>query len=281
VQAVIGEPAQYSSPVLSPDDVHLAVTRSDSGSKGHQIWLFDLRRGATTRFTLDDATHDCPTWSPDGHRLYFGAQLGPVNWQIRRKPLQGANSDEILFQSETPVCPQAVSPDEKELAFFADNGLRMRVLSLSGDKRATELTGTPRGTFHAQWSPDGGSVAYVVATEIEAALYAQTYPDTGHRWQITAAGAHPKWRSDGKELYYLAQDGKLMAVDVNAGSGYKAMQSSRTLFPTEVNALELTRHPYAVSRDGQRFLFASPVRDGGPAPITVVLNWAVEHQGRR
>ena len=106
----------------------------------------------------------------------------------------------------------------------------------------------------------------------------QPYPDTGARWQISASGTQPRWRPDGKELFYLALDGKLMAVDVEATSRGLTVGPPRALFSTLVNPVEITRNSYVVARGGQRFLFANPVQESGPAPITIVLNWAAEHQ---
>ena len=104
----------------------------------------------------------------------------------------------------------------------------------------------------------------------------QAYPDTGARWQVSGAGAHPRWRSDGKELFYLALDGKLMAVDIETAAGGLRVGPPRALFSTSINALEVSQDSFVVDRDGQRFLFASPVEGSGPPPITVVLNWAAE-----
>ena len=176
---------------------------------------------------------------------------------------------------------QDVSPDARFLAYWIrgqDTGLDLMLLPLQGEKAPTDLVRTPRHEYQAQFSPDGRWLAYGALEGGKYDVYVQPYPDTGARWQISASGTQPRWRPDGKELFYLALDGKLMAVDIEATSRGLTVGPPRALFSTLVNPVEITRNSYVVARGGQRFLFANPVRESGPAPITIVLNWAAEHQ---
>src|SRR5262249_30530126 len=101
----------------------------------------------------------------------------------------------------------------------------------------------------------------------------QPFPATGAKWQIsTGGGGQERWRRDGKELFYLAPDGKLMAVEVNAGAGFK-FSVPKPIFQTQIDRGPYARYHYAVTTDGQRFLLNTPVEDAAPSPINVVMNW--------
>jgi hypothetical protein len=157
-------------------------------------------------------------------------------------------------------------------------GMHLMLLPLQGEKTPADLVRAPRFEYQSQFSPDGRWLAYGAREGGNSEVYVQTYPDTGARWQISASGRQPRWRPDGKELFYLALDGKLMAVDIEATARGLTVGPPRALFSTLVNPVERTRNSYVVGRGGQRFLFANPVRESGPAPVTIVLNWAAEPQ---
>ena len=285
-QGTIGEPDHYSNPALTLDDMRLAVVRQDSapsgGPSGGQIWLFDLARGSSLRFTLGAGAHNSPTWSRDGQDVYFASNPESDRWEIRRKPWDSAGGEEVVLVGKNYFIPNDASPDGQFLAYqtwVQDTRGDLMLLPLHGEKTPADLVRTPRRESQSQFSPDGRWLAYVADERGEGdGVYVQPYPDTGARWQISASGAQPRWRPDGRELFYLAQDGKFMAVDVGATARGLTVGPPRTLFSTLVNPLEPTRNSYVVARGGQRFLFAYPVRESGPAPVTIVLNWAAEHQ---
>ena len=280
-QGTIGEPGSYYNPALTLDDSRLAVGRQDSGPSGGQIWLFDLARGSKARFTLEAGAYGSPTWARDGQHVYFASNPESDRWEIRRKPWDSAGGEEVVLEGKSVFRVQDISPDGRFLAYQTvgqDTGQDLMLLPLQGEKTPADLVRTPRAEYQAQFSPDGRWLAYGASEGGKFEVYVQPYPDTGARWQISASGRQPRWRSDGKELFYLAQDGKLMAVDIEATARGLTVGPPRALFPTLVNAVELTRNSYVVARGGQRFLFVNPVQESGPAPVTIVLNWAAEHQ---
>jgi Tol biopolymer transport system component/tRNA A-37 threonylcarbamoyl transferase component Bud32 len=281
-QGTIGEPGPYSDPALTLDDTRLAVVRRDPGPTSGQIWLFDLARGSSARFTLGAGTYEAPTWSRDGQHVYFASNPESSRWEIRRKPWDSAGGEEVVVEAKSLLEPQDVSPDGRFIAYMTrgqdTSSVDLMLLPLQGEKTPTDLVRTPRHEYQPQFSPDGRWLAHGAGDLVKWEVYVQPYPDTGARWQISASGSQPRWRPDGKELFYLAQDGKLMAVDIEATARGLTVGPPRALFSTLVNPVELTRNSYVVARGGQRFLFANPVRESGPAPVTIVLNWAAEHQ---
>jgi len=280
-QGLIGEPGAYSNPALTPDDTRLAVTRRDSGPTSSQIWLCDLARGSSARFTLGAGRYDLPTWSRDGQHVYFSSNREVDHWEIRRKPWDGGGGEEVVLEGKSFLEPQDVSADGRFLAYATrgqDTGVDLMLLPLQGEKTPADLVRTPRNEYQPQFSPDGRWLAYGALEGGNYGVYVQPYPDTGARWQISGSGIQPRWRRDGKELFYLAPDGRLMAVDIEGTPRGLTVGPPHALFSTLGNPTEPTRNSYVVARDGQRFLFANPVQQSGPAPVTIVLNWAVERR---
>jgi hypothetical protein len=172
-----------------------------------------------------------------------------------------------------------MSPDSRALAYWTQNeetGMDLMVLPLPGENAPTALVQTPNVDAQAQFSPDGRWLSWSVLEGVKHEVYVQPYPATGARWLISAAGRQARWRSDSKELFYLSLDGKLMAVDIDAGVRGLTVGRPRALFTVVVNPTEPTRNSYVVARGGQKFLFANPVQGGVPPPVTIVLNWAAE-----
>ena len=145
---------------------------------------------------------------------------------------------------------------------------------MTGDRKPQPYLVTDFDAFQAQFSPDGRWIAYVSnETNPRYEVYVQPFPLAAGRRQVsTKGGSQPAWRRDGRELYYLAPDGKLMAVDVGAGATFQA-SAPRPLFQTQVPGLVNVRNHYAPAGDGQRFLVNTLVGESAVAPITIVLNW--------
>jgi WD40 repeat protein len=146
------------------------------------------------------------------------------------------------------------------------------MLPLTGDRRPVKFLATPADEMHGNFSPDGRFVAYTSNESGRYEVYVQTFPLSDKKWQVSTNGGYePRWRSDGREIYYLSEDRKLMAVSVGPGPSFGV---PHTLFQTRVPAgVNSNRTHYVPSRDGRRFLVNTQIGDPSPNPITVVLNW--------
>jgi Tol biopolymer transport system component len=145
------------------------------------------------------------------------------------------------------------------------------VLPLFGDRQPFPFLHGEFNESQGQFSPDGKWMAYVSDESGESQIYVQSFPKPTGKWQISAnGGSQPRWRRDGKELFYVAPDRKLIAVTVKTGPTFEA-EAPRVLFETTLPAVA-PRQTYAVSADGQRFLLNAPVDTESP-PMTIVLNW--------
>jgi serine/threonine protein kinase len=262
----VGEPAEYSNPALSPDEKKLVVCRMNPQAKTRDLWLFDLARGTSSRFTFDPADDRNPVWSPDGSRIAFSSPRRGALYDLYVKAATGSGADEVLLESREDKVAQDWTPDGRFILFQQGGGIWTS--PLEGDRK-------PKGPLglglSPRVSPNGRWVAYYSDESGRVEVYVQSFPPSGGRWQVsTAGGAYPQWRRDGKELFYLADD-KLMAVDVKTDAPVFEKAIPKPLFSVRVETL--TRHShYEVAANGQRFLVVTPV-EAPASPITLVTNW--------
>jgi len=277
--SVIGEPASDGALRLSPDEKRLAISRLDVQTGSTDLWLIDLARNSPTRFTFDPANESCPVWSPDGSRIAFASNRNGLN-SVYQKPSNGAGNDEMAFKSEEAARPEDWSPDGRFMLFTTvsgGTGADLWVAPLSGDQKPSPLIQTEFIEIQPRFSPDGRWVAYTSNESGTFQVYVQSFPVSGGKWQVsTGGGAQPQWRRDGKELFYLTADRKLMAVDVNGSGPNFTVAIPRVLFDARVTSVfpgGINAPYYAATGDGQRFIVDTTSGDSTPVPLTVVLNW--------
>ncbi len=144
------------------------------------------------------------------------------------------------------------------------------ILPLFGDRKPFPFLQTQFNEFGAQFSPDGHWIAYISDESNNSQIYIAPFPGPGGKWQVSRnGGTEPRWRGDGKELFFLASDNKLMAVTVNAKESSLEIGNAQPLFETRPATTPGTH--YDVTRDGKRFLI-DMAEEGSSAPITLVVN---------
>jgi Tol biopolymer transport system component len=245
----------------------------DSSRRTRDIWLFDVARELRTRFTFDPADEWVSIWSPNASRVVFNARRkGPLD--LYQKASNGVGPDEELLADSLDKVPLDWSPDGRFVLFAvmtANAGADLWVLPLFGDRKPVPFLQTPFSDTPARFSPDGRWIAYGSDESGRNEVYVAPFPRTGGKWQISTAGGYwPRWRRDGKELFYLAPDGKLMAAAVNGQESAFEVGAITSLFATRLGGPRLA---YDVSPDGQRFLVNTLVEEAVTAPITLVVNW--------
>jgi serine/threonine protein kinase/Tol biopolymer transport system component len=275
----IGEPADYSNPVLSPDERHLAVCVRDPQSKKRDIWLFDLVRGSSSRFTFDPADDTNPVWSPDGAKIAFSSDR-KGHRDLYWKNSSGTGEDELIFGSTLDKSAEYWSPDGRFLLFNeqANSGLSradimMLALPARADSKPQTVIASPFNDQRAEVSPDGKFLLYYSNETRRYEAYVQNFPPAGGKWQVSTAGASdPHWSGNGKEIVYVEQN-RLMATPVRSNGGSFEPGVPKRLF--EVSTLTTGRNSIAVSHDGKRFLISTiATEDANAAPFTVLVNWA-------
>jgi Tol biopolymer transport system component len=271
--------ANYGNLDISPKGDRVAIDKVTDNNR--DIWVIDLQRLVPQRVTFDAGADWSPVWSPDGSRLMFAASrsMDTVN-RILEKSSTGAGDETRIDVGNTSSIPVNWSLDGQYLTYSRmranGNSYDMWVLSLSGDRTPRPFLESTFDRIQARISPDSKYVAYSTNESGTFQIVVQTFPDpNGGKWQISGeGGVEPKWRRDGKELYYLALDGKMMAVPITAAASFNAGKPA-TLFQT---SLAMTRNNpardrrYDVAPDG-RFLMVVPMPGGAPLPTTVLVNW--------
>jgi hypothetical protein len=275
----VGELDNYNGVRLSPDGQRVAADIFDAQSLQHDIWLFELARGIKTRFTFDPAADRFPVWSPDGNRLVFHNSRKGV-FDLYQKAVSGAGSEEILFESKENKQPFDWSSDGRFIAYITYGDPKTRgnvwILPMFGDRKPIPFLQTDSGELYPFFSPDGRWIAYVSDESKQSEVYVRPFSRQSRdgKWQIsTAGGTRPRWRRDGKELFYLSSDNKLMAVAINATASTIEVGDVRPLFQTLPS---IGANNYDVSADGQRFIVMSIVEGQAASSITLVVNWPEE-----
>ncbi len=274
----VGPPDRYFDevPQLSPDGSRLAVARGPFGNE--DVWVMSVTGEKTTRLTFDAGGDNEPIWSSDGRRILFqSSSAGGLKLFVRDS--SGAGSQEAVGEMPTGSHLMDWSRDGRFIVYASigkQRNAELWVLPLTGDRKAFPFAQSAFNTTQAQVAPNGRWIAYTSYESGRDEVYVQSFPALGGRRQIsTNGGMQPRWRRDGKEIFYLGSDQNLMAVPVATEGAFEAGRP-RALFRTRLvpqGSQSLWFDiAYDVSSDGQRVLINGPPEDPGP-PITVVLNW--------
>jgi serine/threonine protein kinase len=284
------DPNGLLAPELSPDERRVAMDRTIQTNR--DIWLMDLMRGGLTRLTFDPAIDGFPVWSPDGTKIVFeSSRKGSYDMWLMLANKTG--SEELLFGTPMNEWPVHWSKDGRFLLYYqsgSTTGSDLWALPMSGGetqghqatavnneqgRKPIVVANTKFEERQGQFSPDGRWVAYETNESGRFEIVVQPFPDPSSKVQVsTNGGTQPRWRADGKELYFIAPDRKLMAVPVTVvGTNFEPGKPV-PLFQTRImiGPAAAFRAQYAVSHD-DRFLIAQLVEESNVTPITLILNW--------
>jgi eukaryotic-like serine/threonine-protein kinase len=273
----VDKPEIVANVALAPDGKTVAVDRTDEESQNTDLWTYDLQRGAAKRLTFDPAVDSTPVFSPDGKQILFSSSRAHV-FRLYVKDADGAQEEKLIpldASNNNNLYPSDWSRDGKSILYTRATELWAAQVPDWKARPVVQGAGTLK---NGQFSPDGRWVAYASNESGRWEVYVTSFPDGRGKWQVsTAGGSQPRWRGDGKELFYLASDSKIMAVPITGGTNFDS-GSPVPLFqavPREMGATsELAE--YDVARDGQRFLVNTQVRDPETQPMSVILNWSTQ-----
>jgi eukaryotic-like serine/threonine-protein kinase len=275
----VGDSAgSLSYPSLSRDGERVVLYRAVNGNV--DIWFLETRRGVFSRFTADVADDVMPIGSPDGNHIIFSSNRKGVH-DLYQKSATTGGSEELLLSTAQPKFATDWSPDSRFVLFNSEDPTRSNdiwALPLDRNGQSFPVVQTNFDEQQAQFSPDGKWIAYQSNESGRVEIYVQPFPGPGNKWPIsTNGGSQVRWRRDGKELFYVSLDGRLMAVPIRIATNAAPPEVGTPVMlftPSLGSAVQQAdyRHQYMVSSDGLRFLVAT-VTEGANLPITVILNW--------
>ena len=271
----IDAPTALRNPAVSPDNRQLlAASNNDPEHKG--LWIIELERGGLTRIANDGMR---PFWSPDGQRIAFTSDrsAGIADLYMRSTTARDGEEQALLRTGENKfICDW--SPDGRDIVYGSINpGTKsdLWLLPLAGNRKPVPYLVTPNNELDAQISPDGHWLAYTSDESGSWQVYVQSFPIAGRKQVIsTSGGIEPRWRRDGRELFYLATDRNLMSVPISTEADAIKSGRPQPLFRAPVPNLNVFINWYSVTGDGQRFVINTAAGKGVEEPITVLVNWS-------
>jgi Tol biopolymer transport system component/DNA-binding winged helix-turn-helix (wHTH) protein len=261
-----GEQAWLRAVRLSPDGhraiIEQGITRT--------LWTMNFDLKVLTRLTFDPRLSGWPVWSPDGSRVAYSAERGE-RLAIFLRDAGGITQEQRLTSSTFDNYLYDWSSDGKYLAYCEMNPqtkIDVWILPMK-DRKPFPLFQTPFNEDTPRFSPDVRWIAYVSDETGRNEVYVTSFPRLGGKWQIsTNGGSDPRWSRDGRELFYIAADSRLMSVRLKTGPSRFEWSAPQSLF-----SMPLPGTAYDVAPAGDRFLVSMPTGDAKLNELTVILNW--------
>jgi serine/threonine protein kinase len=281
----IGAPGPVFDPALSPDEksvVYRRALRASASISVWDLWLRNLARGVEQRFTTDASANVVPLWSPQGDRIGFASNRGGV-YNLYQKAANGTGQDELVLASGNNRLPSQWSRDGRFIVYqelYPRTDRDILVLPMEGrkERRPVAFLHSEFNELFGQLSPDSHWMAYTSDESGQREVYVRPFPGGEFQRPISIAGGEqPRWRGDGKELFFEGADGKMMAVAVKATVGIKPLFEPGA--PQPLFEVHLAQDPtdvifqYDVTTDGKRFLLNTVVGPLSAPVINVVVNW--------
>jgi dipeptidyl aminopeptidase/acylaminoacyl peptidase len=262
---------------LSPDDRRVVFNRLDEAGLS-DLWEVELSRGRERRLTFGAAQGGggWGVWSPDGSELVLNVLVSGTR-RLARLSSSGRSLPALFADNQIPSFgqfPHDWSPDSRFVAFVnIDASFDIWILPLAPGEKSWPLLATPFNEDHPQFSPDGHWLAYYSDESGRDEVYIQRFPKLGDKVAVSSGGgSQPRWRRDGKELFFVTLDGRLMAAPVKMSDGRLEVGEPKPLFRMPLR-LAPNQYTYDVSADGQRFLAMAPAQQARPEPLKVMSNW--------
>ena len=268
---VVGEPGNTIGVALSPDRRRVVLERVDPKTTSFDLWLLDLASGNRAARLTVDGNASSPVWSSDGTRLLVMHRARG----LVAMPWRGGGLDTLVANPKS-MWPSDWSSDGRRVAFYDTPAGSYRLLTAPavGNEEPTVYR---EGSFELammRFCPNRGWVAYSSEESGQVEVYVDSFPTPGEKIRVSAnGGAWPVWRPDGNELYYLAPDRSLMAVELRAEAGSLRASPPARLFEAPAVNPDRSRSQFASNADGSRFLFNARVEDKTPVGLTVIDNW--------
>jgi serine/threonine protein kinase len=274
-------------PSISPDEKTVVFNRSSDAS-GQDLWLWDLARGTPSRFTSGPAASFSAIWSPKGDRIVFTHSYPNRGYELMQKAANGSGQEQLLLPVSGLLAAVNHWSRDSRFIIYTQVGSKAKmelwILPMDGgDHKPFPFLQTEFNEMAGQLSPDGRWMAYSSDESGAFEIYVRPFPPGEGKYKISTAGGYqPRWRGDGKELFYVGADGKVTSVSVRITAGPRSIFEAGPpdpLFDSRMEIFQLANvsapNPvldYDVTRDGKRFLITTSDRTSAPT-INVEVNW--------
>jgi eukaryotic-like serine/threonine-protein kinase len=280
----VGNVGVLASPSLSFDGTRVAVDVADSKANSVNVWISDFKAGTMSPFTFDQAEDNDAVWSRDGNWIAYRTTKDTLS-RIYSKQVRGVAGPKLIFDTNSigynagrlgDIVPNSWSSDDKEIlcTFQPVTGDSNLVLIPAAGGKMTPFLGGNADETNGQISPDGKWVAYASDESGDWEVYVTTFPNAAGKWQVSrGGGTEPRWRGDGKEIFYIGPQATITAVPVNTAGGFSSGNPT-PLFHTQFRAVVSSTDlfSYDVSKDGQRFLVNRYAKPAQIIPLRIILN---------
>jgi Tol biopolymer transport system component len=269
--AAFADAGYFSFPALSPDGRHLVVNRFDLATHGSDLWMYDVEGEPATRLTFGahDTMEDSAVFSPDGKRIAVATYDAKADCRLWIQPTGGGTQQPLANCGNTFHIVEDWSRDGKALLVSPQrrtSGQDIEVMGLEGDRKSTPLVHGDAAESGGRFSPDSKWIAYQSDESGRAEIYVTNYPAATAKWQVSSGGGiRPFWSSDGRQLFFLSPEGRVVATAVHEGDSFSADS------PRAVEALGDKIVDFAIAQNGRMVVLREI--DSGQAPLSVVVNW--------
>jgi Tol biopolymer transport system component len=271
-----GPPGLVGNPGLSPDGRRVLFDQMERDGSHWDVWIHDLGSDANARLTFGPGLNQLPVWSPDGRQVLY-ASIRKGSWGLRIKNADGSGSERQVADLTTSLMGPWDWSHSGNVLFWKNGELWYLP---SPDAQGKPIFRESWIARNAQFSSDGKWIAYSSNESGNWEIYVSPFPSADNKWQISRGGGkEPRWRRDGKELFFLSAEGKMIAVPVKLSANFEA-GAPLTLFQTHTrqSISALDRVSYDVAADGQQFLIDTKVDEPNAIPVSIILNWTSEFE---
>lgn len=274
----LGEPGVIANPSLSPDDAYVAVDRTDVKANNVDIWIEDVKKETVSRFTFDPAEEVAAAWSRDGQKIAYRSVKVATTVQV--KDVKGTEPEKAVYSPNGAASEEFItnswSADDQDIlctSQTAKSTTSLQLVSVKGTG-AKPFVGGDANYSNGQFSPDGKWVAYASNESGDWEIYVTMYPSAAGKWQVSRGGGmEPRWRGDGKEMFYIGPHGELLVVEVNAGDTFGVGTPVKLFaFQARAGISSTDLFTYDVTKDGKKFIVNRYAKPESIAPLVVMLH---------
>ncbi len=281
---------ELSRALLSDDESKIVYDLYDQAEDNVDLWIYDLKRNVNTRLTFDHSLDGVPMWNAAGSKIYFSSNRASYsqsssNFNLFVKNTNGSGSEEPVFTSDYDKYISDISPDGRYLLYSSVNNTKKRsnwdieMLSLTGDKISIEFLSTSFAEYNAKFSPDMKWIVYQSDESGKFQIYITPFDGKSGKWQISVdGGILPKFVQNGKKVYFISLNNKIMSVELNESANTISPGEPREIFGHQ---MENISNVYDFYHSGDKFIVGITLGDDAHVPITFVTNWQQEIESKK